>query len=175
MSSVCVPGSSLHWQRFHYYFAFLLLEINCNTLFLSKMQWILNLTNLRGGQTVVSDRLAVFQRAVSRFAFGKQPGVGNFLSEVENHGKNSLKKFSPNPRCQPQMISFLIENKNKDKDKIKFIPRLLYYMNHPNQVTRIFPPTIPQSRLKWHWNQLYFPIFNGTKFIWVKQMTSYRE
>lgn len=59
--------------------------------------------------------------------------------------KNSLKKFSSNPRCQPQMISFHIENKNKDKDKIKFIPRLLYYMNHPNQVTRIFPSTIPQT------------------------------
>jgi hypothetical protein len=31
-------------------------------------------------------------------------------------------------------------------------------MNHPNPITRTFPSTIPQNRLKWQWKKLHFPI-----------------
>lgn len=119
--------------------------------------------------TVISKRLEVLEGWWTGLCLESSLGLEMFGLRLRNIEKTLLKKFSQNPSCQPQMISFHIENKNKDEDKIKFIPRLLHFMNHPNRVTRIFPSTIPQNRLKWHWNKPYFPIFNGTKFIWVKQ------
>lgn len=41
------------------------------SLFSTKMQWILSLTNLRGEPTVISDRPAVFQRAREYVGFWK--------------------------------------------------------------------------------------------------------